>query len=62
MTIPTSLKRHITHIQKKKQNLTHAWMQEDKHEKLFYSHQSAIQDNDLHLFGFSLFAIFCRSK
>ena len=58
MTIFTSLKRHVTHIQKK-QNLTHPWMQKDKHEKLFYSYQSAIQDNDLHLFGLSLFAIFC---
>ena len=59
MTIPTSLKRHITHIQKK-QNLTHSWMQEDKHEKLFYSYQSVIRNNDLHSFELSLFAIFYR--
>ena len=49
------------HTYSKKQNLTYAWMQEDKHEKLFYSYQSAIQDNNLHLFGLSFFfAIFCR--
>ena len=52
----------MSHILKKKQNLTHAWMQKDKHEELFYSYQSAIQDNDLHLFGLSLFAIFCDNK